>query len=145
MPGFTRVSDRVGSGRKPTLEGFDSLKQSGYRTLVYLYAANGDVSAVRDVAEKRGLTFVSIETTPERLADSSTQFSRLVQDTTAKPIYVVDDSGIRAGTLWYLHFRVVEAQGDDVARVRARALGMTDEGDEAKAFAISAQQYLANR
>src|SRR5262249_29144241 len=39
LPGFVRVKVGVASGRKPTLDGFDSLKQAGYRTVIYLHPA----------------------------------------------------------------------------------------------------------
>ena len=38
LPGFTKVKDGLASGRKPDLDGFASLKQSGYRTVIYLHA-----------------------------------------------------------------------------------------------------------
>jgi protein tyrosine phosphatase (PTP) superfamily phosphohydrolase (DUF442 family) len=139
------VTTGVASGRKPTLEGFDSLKQSGYRTVIYLHTAGADVSAARDVATKRGLAFIPIETTPEKLAGALEAFNAAVGDKTARPVYVFDDDGVRAGAVWYLHFRTVEAMNDDAARVRARPLGLTDQGDEARAFALATQRILETR
>src|SRR5262249_51617483 len=69
LPGFKVVKEGVASGRRPELDGFDTLKQNGYRTAVYLHGPGADTSAIRDLAEKKGLTFVAIETTPEKLAD----------------------------------------------------------------------------
>ena len=52
---------------------------------------------------------------------------------------------MRAGAVWYLHFRTAEALGDDVARLRAKALGLSEAGDEGKAFAVAIQRVLETR
>jgi protein tyrosine phosphatase (PTP) superfamily phosphohydrolase (DUF442 family) len=145
LPGFVKVKDGVASGRKPTLEGFDALKQAGYRTAVYLHPAGADLSAARDVAEKRGLRFVAIETTPEKLAEALAEFNAALTDRATRPVYVYDEDGVRAGAVWYLHFRTAEAMNDDAARVRARPLGLTDQTDDGKAFALATQRILETR
>jgi hypothetical protein len=145
LPGFAKVKDGLASGRKPSLEGFDSLKQAGYRTVVYLHPTGADVAAAKGVAETRRLTFVPIETTPEKLADAVALFNGTVRDRAMLPAYVFDDDGLRAGAMWYLHFRTAEAMNDDAARVRAKPLGFTTEGDEAQAFALATQRYLETR
>src|SRR5262249_40092827 len=103
LPGFVRVKEGVASGRKPTLDGVDALKQAGYRTVIYLHPAGADVSAAREVATKRGLAFVPIETTPEKLATVLEAFNATVADKAVRPAYVFDDDGVRAGAVWYLH------------------------------------------
>jgi len=145
LSGYTRVKQGLASGRKPSLDGFDALKRAGFRTVLYLHSAGADLSAVKDVASKRGLDFIALETTPEKLAAAIEQFNATVADTARHSIYVFDDDGIRAGAIWYLHFRTAESLNDDVARVRARPLGLTDDGDEARAFAIATQRYLETR
>lgn len=145
LSGFVKVKDGVASGRKPGLEGFDALKQSGYRSVIYLHPAGADVSAAREVAEKRSLHFTAIETTPENLAGALRLFNAAVADKATHPLYVYDDDGVRAGALWYLHFRTAETMNDDAARIRAKPLGLTDQGEEAKAFALATQRYLETR
>lgn len=145
LPGYTRLKDGVATGRKPALEGFDSLKQSGFRTVAYLHPAGADVSAARDVVEKRGLTFVAVETTPETLSAALTQVNQLVADKAGQPVYVYDDDGLRTGAVWYLHFRTVDAQAAEPARIRARSIGLTDQTEEGRAFWVAIQQVLANR
>lgn len=145
LPAFVRVKDGVASGRKPTLDGLDALKRAGYRTVVYLHPAGADVSATRDVVQNKGLAFVGIEVTPEKLAEAADPFNKVVGDRLSRPVYVTDDTGVRAGALWYLHFRTVEAQNDDAARIKARGLGFTDQGPEATEFQLAVQRYLENR
>lgn len=145
LSGFTRIQDGVATGRKPTLDGFDSLKSAGFRTLAYLHPAGADVSAVRDVAQQRGFTFVAVETTPETLPDAVRRVGQLVADRGGQPVYVFDDDGVRTGAVWYAHFRTVDAQPADTARIRAAGIGLTDQTDEGKAFWVAIQQYLATR
>lgn len=145
LPGYARVKEGIASGRKPSLDGFDALKQAGFRTVIYLHPAGADVAAVKDVAAKRGLAFVALEATPEKLPEVIEQFNAVTADKSRHTIYVFDDDGVRTGAIWYLHFRTAEAMNDDAARVRARPLGLTDQGEEAKAFAIATQRYLESR
>lgn len=145
ISGYTRVKEGLVTGRKPSLDGFDVLKQAGIRTVLYLHPAGADLSPVREIADKRGMAFVAIETTPEKLSTAIEQFNATVADSARQPIYVFDDDGVRTGIVWYLHFRTADSLNDDAARVRARPLGLSDEGDEARAFAVAAQRYLENR
>jgi len=140
-----RVKEGLATGRKPSLDGFDALKQAGFRTVLFLHAAGADWSAAKEIALKRGLAFVAIETTPEKLSSAIEQFNATVADSARHPIYVCDEDGTRAGVIWYLHFRTADSLNDDSARVRARPLGLSEEGDEARAFAVAAQRYLESR
>jgi protein tyrosine phosphatase (PTP) superfamily phosphohydrolase (DUF442 family) len=144
VPGFVRVNATAASGRKPALDGFDTLKKQGFRSAVYLHPPGADVGAVRDVAEQKGLTFTAIETTPEKLADASAAFDRVLMDRSAQPVYVFDDDGLRAGALWYVRFRTVDQLSPDVARIRARGLGLGDETDEARAYWVAIQRHLGS-
>jgi len=145
LPGFVKVQDDLATGRKPALDGFESLKKLGYRTVIYLHRAGADISPAKDVAEARGLKFVALETTPEKLAQSLNTFNAAVDDKSSRPVYVFDDDGVRTGAMWYLRFRTVDAMNEDAARVRARPLGFGDQSDEAKAFGLAIQRYLETR
>jgi hypothetical protein len=145
LPGYVRVKEGLATGRKPTLDGFESLKRTNFRTVIYLHAPGADLSAAKELASRMSLAFVAIETTPEKLGPAIEQFNGTAADTARHPIYVFDDDGVRAGALWYLHFRTADSMNDDAARVRARPLGLADDTDEAKAFAIATQRYLEKR
>jgi hypothetical protein len=144
LPGFTRLPDGLASGRKPELDGFASLKQAGYRTLTYLHPAGADVSPIREVASKRGLEIIPIETTPEKLPSALEAFNNAMTSKSLRPVYVCDDDGVRAGAVWYLHFRSI-GLNDDAARIKAKPLGSTSQSEEAQAFELAIQKYLANR
>jgi protein tyrosine phosphatase (PTP) superfamily phosphohydrolase (DUF442 family) len=145
VPGFTKLPDGLASGRKPDLDGLASLKQTGYRTIIYLHPTGTDVSAIRELAGKRELKFIPIEATPEKLTTAVEEFNAALADKALRPAYVFDDDGVRAGAIWYLHFKTAKSMNDDAARVRAKPLGLTDRGEEAQAFELAIQRFLSSR
>ncbi|QEG26002.1 hypothetical protein GobsT_07370 [Gemmata obscuriglobus] len=145
VSGAIKVKDGLFAGRKPTLDGFDALKTAGFRAVVYLHPNGQDVSAIKDMAASRGLTFHAIETTPETLSAALTEFNRVTADRLNRPAYVFGEDDLRAGAVWYLHLRTVDSFGDDAARLRAKPLGLSDQGDEGRAFALAIQSVLESR
>jgi hypothetical protein len=119
-----------------------SLKNARFRTVIYLHGPGADVAAVKDLAATRDLNLVAIETTPETLADASARFNQKLGDSLTRPAYVFADDNLRAGAVWYLHFRTVDVADPDVARLRAKALGLHEQGDEGKAFEVAIQKVL---
>jgi hypothetical protein len=142
---YTKVKDGLFAGNKPTLDGFTALKNAGFRTVIYLHAPGADVNAVKDMASTRDLQFIAIETTPETLVEASKQFDREAADRRSRPAYVFADNPVRAGAVWYLHFRSVDAQDNDVARLRAKPLGLSEQGEEGKAFALAIARVLETK
>lgn len=145
LPGFAR-SLGAGVGRKPTLEGLETLHRSGYKAVVYLHAPGADVSATRELAEKKGLRFIGLPIAADTLSSGFAQFAELVGSKEIRPAYFFDDDGVRSGTLWYLYFRSIESMPDDAAQVRAAPLGLRDaSGDERNKFWQAALAYQARR
>lgn len=143
LPGYAVVMDRVATGRKPTIDGFDTLRNQGYRSVVYLHAPAKDISAAKSLADKKGLTFIAISIEPANLKAAYGEFAERIGNTSNRPIYVFDDDGIRTGTLWYLHFRKVESMSDEAAQIRAAPLGLRDaSGDEKTNFWLAIQELL---
>jgi hypothetical protein len=148
LPGYARVPGRdgVASGRRPGLDGFDWLKSNGFKTVVYLHAPSADSASVRDLAESRGLRFVPIAVSPGTLPKAFDEFAAAVAERGNRPLYVIDETGVRAGSLWYLLFRTRDLLGDDTARLRAAPLGLTEATtEEQKQFWIAVQDFLAKR
>ncbi len=146
LPGFAVVRDRIATGRKPTLDGFDTLRGTGYKTVVYLHPVGRDTTATKDLAEKKGLVFVAIPVDASGLKSAAGTFAETVGDSARLPMYVFDDEGVRTGSLWYLYFRTVESMGDDAAQVKAAALGLRDAtGDEKTNFWLAVQEILSKR
>jgi len=139
LPGFTQIADGFAAGRKPTLDGFDTLKKDGYKTVLFLHAPGADVAAVRDLVEARGLTLVPVETTPEKVGDAFEAVKKATAEKSARPAYLFDDDGTRAAAVLYIHFKTVELESADVSRIRAKSLGLADDSD----FWPAIKQYLA--
>jgi protein tyrosine phosphatase (PTP) superfamily phosphohydrolase (DUF442 family) len=139
------IPERVATGRKPMLDGLDWLKTNGYRTALFLRRPGEPDAADRRQFEQRGLRFVSLEVSPETLSHATVdEFTRLVGDPNARPLFVYDQTGALAGGLWYLYFRQVERPDDDAARLRAGRLGLRDDADgEPAAMRSAVRQYLA--
>jgi protein tyrosine phosphatase (PTP) superfamily phosphohydrolase (DUF442 family) len=145
---FARVKDRVAGGLRPSLdEGLDWLQVNGYRTVVFIRAPGDDDSADRKQVEKRGMTYLSSEVSPEMLSrDVVDAFNRLVADPTSYPLFVYDRDGSLAGGLWYLHFRTAEQLPDETARIRAGALGLREDRDGShRLMWLAIQKFLADR
>ncbi len=139
--------NNVAGGKKPTVEGLDALKSKGFKTVLYLHAPDADMSAAKELVEKRGLKFVALAVSPQTLGDAGKIFAEQLKDAASKPLFVYDLDGVRAGSLWYLQFRKVDLVNDDVARIRAGALGLkdADTSEEQKQFWIAIQTQLAQR
>lgn len=127
VPGVVRVKAGLAAGPRPKPDELDRLRQAGYRTVIRLHAPGADVSADRAVATARGLEFVPLPVGADTLRDTLGTFNARVADPAGRPAYVWADEPDRAAILWYLHFRTADSLTDDVARVRAKPLGLTGE------------------
>ena len=116
----------VASGQRPTLDGYEWLAKSGYKTVAFAHDPAADVAPVKAVCEAAGLKFVSIPTGPDTIPAATTAFDAAVAAAKDSPLYVCDDTGLRAATLWYAHFRKVDLLSPDAAKVRANGLGLGD-------------------
>jgi hypothetical protein len=133
IPQFAYVNQKVAAGLRPAESGgLDWLQANNYRTVLYLRLPGEKDEADRKVVEKRELKYVSIEVSPSLLTKETVEeFFKLVRDPQQQPLFVYDRDGALAGGLWYLWFRLAEEAPDDVARIRARTLGLREDRDGA--------------
>jgi protein tyrosine phosphatase (PTP) superfamily phosphohydrolase (DUF442 family) len=145
IPQFVKVKDQVASGLKPLQDGWDWLKDNGYRTLVHLRQPGEDDAPDRLEVEKRGLKYHSLELSPKTLSKTVVEeFTRLVGDKGNYPLFVYDKDGVVAGGLWYLSFRTADRLTDEEARKKAGGLGLKEEqaGDQ-RLMWLAIQKYLS--
>jgi hypothetical protein len=145
IPDFRIIKKGVASGLRPThLEGLDWLKTNGYRMAVYIRAPGEPDDADRKLFEdKHGMKFASLAIAPDALTlEVVDQFNHMVADPANRPLFVYDKDGSLAGALWYLHFRMIDQQGDEEARAIAARLGLKEEHRE---MWIAIQKVLSGR
>ena len=129
------------------LDGVDWLKQNGYRAVLHLLQPGEDDAAERKLFEMRGLKYLSLEISPQTLSRTVVEeFNRAVGDRTNQSLFMYDKNGALTGSLWYLHFRTVEALPEDDARIKAARLGLKSEpeGDH-KNMWLAIQKYLSGQ
>lgn len=128
LSGFQVVKGKtnVASGQKPTFDGYEWLLKNGYKTVAFAHDPAADVAPVKAACEAAGLKFVGIPTGPDTIPAATAAFDAAVAAAKDSPLYVCDDTGLRAATLWYAHFRKVDLISPDSAKVRANGLGLGD-------------------
>jgi protein tyrosine phosphatase (PTP) superfamily phosphohydrolase (DUF442 family) len=129
IPQFAEVREGVAAGLRPSLDdGLDWLQATGYRTVLHLRLPGEDDSAERKQVEKRGLTYLSLEVSPQSFDRAKADdFLDIVRASARTPLFVYDKDGSLAGPLWYLYFRSVDNLPADSARQRARTLGLRED------------------
>jgi protein tyrosine phosphatase (PTP) superfamily phosphohydrolase (DUF442 family) len=143
---FAPAKDNVATGLRPLLdEGLDWLKAHGYRSVVQIQLPGANDSPDRKQVEKRGMKYLSLELSPQSLSKENVEeFNRIVRDTSGQPVFIYDRDGALASALWYLYFRTVDQFPDDVARVRARSLGLREDRDGThRDMWLAVQKYLS--
>jgi protein tyrosine phosphatase (PTP) superfamily phosphohydrolase (DUF442 family) len=148
IPQFALARDRVAAGLRPMLDdGLDWLQANGYRSVLHVKRPGEDDDADRRQVEKRGMRYLSLEASPQTLGRQVVEdFNRAVNDAAGYPLFVYDRDGALAGALWYLYFRTAEHAGDDVARVRAGALGLREDRDEGhREMWLAVQRFLGDQ
>jgi len=146
IPQFAFAQDRkVATGLKPFPDGLDWLRVNGYRTVLHIIQPGEDDAADRRQVEKYGLKYLSLELSPQSLSRATVeQFGRTVNDAASQPLFVYDRDGALAGGLWYLHFRTVDKDSDDVARIRAGPLGLKPDSDGThRTMWVAIQKYAS--
>jgi protein tyrosine phosphatase (PTP) superfamily phosphohydrolase (DUF442 family) len=146
IPQFATAMDSVTTGLRPSLDdGLDWLQAHGYRTVAQIRTPGENDTTDRKQVEKRGMKYMSVEVSPQTLTKAVVEeFTRLVRDKSAQPVFIYDRDGALAGALWYLYFRTIEQFPDDVARIRAGSLGLREDREGAnRDMWLAVQKYLS--
>jgi protein tyrosine phosphatase (PTP) superfamily phosphohydrolase (DUF442 family) len=145
IPQFAKAVENVWGGLRPSIDdGLDWLAAKEYRTVLHLRAPGEPESPDRKQVEKLGMTYLSLEVSPQTLSrDKFDEFVKVVGDIARRPLFVYDQDGSIAGPLWYLYFRKVGGNDDGPARVRADALGLrADREGPHRLMWLAVQKYL---
>jgi hypothetical protein len=149
LPDMTRVigEENIASGRKPSLDGLNWLQKAGYRTVVYIHDPKMNPEPAAELCRTRGMKFVGIPASTGKLPEMVKAFELALADAANRPVYVCDDNGLWAGTIWYTHFRTASLMNPDAAKVRANSLGLADPDTNAEQKKLwdAAQEYLRTK
>ena len=136
----------VSNGDRPTLEGLDSLKKSGFRTVVYFHLPKADTAPARQLCEQRGLTLVAIPITADEVSTAYAGFAKALQNKDRGLTYVCDDAeGLHTGAMWYGYFRRAGLLSVDASLVRARSLGLPSTDSIPDAWRTALAREFDNR
>jgi hypothetical protein len=130
IPQFAEARENVYAGLRPPLEGLDWLQKNRVQTVVQVRLFGEDDSAVRKEVEARGMRYVAFEVSPVTLTKEKTdEFVKLIRDNAKTGLFVFDQDGSLAGSMWYLYLRNGEFLDNDPALLRARGLGLQTNRD----------------
>jgi protein tyrosine phosphatase (PTP) superfamily phosphohydrolase (DUF442 family) len=137
----------VASGQQPFPDGATWLKEHGYKTVLHIRGPNETDNAAKQLFEKRGLIYLSLEVSPQTLTkDVVERFNQIVGDEKNRPLFVFDKNSSLAGGMWYLHFRTAMDMSDEKARAESSRLGFRqDLDDNHRDMWIAVQNYLKNQ
>jgi protein tyrosine phosphatase (PTP) superfamily phosphohydrolase (DUF442 family) len=129
------------------LDGLDWLKANGFRAVLQIRAPGENTDSDRQLLEKRGLKYLSLEVSPRTLTPTVVdEFNKLVADPANRPLFVYDRDGSLAPALWYLHFRTADKLPDEESRRKAAALGLREDADGTQRdMWLAVQKYLAEQ
>jgi protein tyrosine phosphatase (PTP) superfamily phosphohydrolase (DUF442 family) len=142
---FSQPIPGVAGGLRPSIDdGLDWLAKQGYRTVLHVRGAGEADDTDRKQVEKLGMTYLSLEVSPSTLTRAKVEeFAKLVGDTARRPLFIYDQDGALAGPLWYLYFRKVNNDTDEVARIKADRLGLrTEREGPHRLMWLAVQNYL---
>jgi hypothetical protein len=146
IPQFAKARENVAAGLRPLIEGWDWLQANRYRTVLNVKLPGEDDSSDRAIVQRHGMKYLSIEVSPATLSRAVVdRFSRIMDDPNNHPLFVYDKTGILAGGLWYLYFRLAENHTDEAARVLAGRLGLHEIDADNRDMWLAIQKLLGER
>ena len=146
IAGFDSARANVTVGQRPSLEGLDWLQKSNVRTVVFLHLPGEATDADRQQVEKRNMIFVPIEINPRDLSrDSIDRFLRLQTASSTDKAFVYDLNGSISGAMWYLSFRSIEQDSDEIARIKAGSLGQGENRDASRELWQAVRKHLEQK
>ncbi len=90
------------------------------------------------------MSYISLEVSPQTLTPAKVEeFAKRVRDAAGQPMFVYDVDGAIAGSMWYLYFRTVDNDIDEVARIKANRLGLREDREGThRLMWLAVQKYL---
>lgn len=134
IPNYYRLRDDIVTAGQPTAEGFQTLKDAGFETIVNLRTAEEGAVEEKAQVENMGLTYYNIPIgrdgfTPEMLET----FSEILENPDRGPLVIHCASSNRVGALWYMYQVLDAGEAPDAALAEGKKAGLTSEALEKRA------------
>ncbi|MFM7114075.1 MAG: hypothetical protein ACKO26_23320 [Planctomycetota bacterium] len=145
IPGYAVLSDKIAGGHQPFPDGVAWLKEAGFYLVIHLRHENENAITTRELVEKYGLNYRSIEIEANKL-DSATLagLDRDIQSANGKPVFIFDKDGLRTGAVWIAYATKYLGIEESISRDQSARLGYRKE-TAGQTWEISISELLKNR
>lgn len=128
IPSYAVLSEKIAGGHQPFPDGISWLKEAGFSTVIHLRSNTDDVVASRQLVERQGLAYKSMEVSPQGLDTALlTTIDNDIQSANGRPVFIFDRDGSRTGAIWIVYATKYLAISESQAREQAARLGYRKE------------------
>ena len=107
------------------MEGLDTLKKAGFRTVIFFHHPKSDTAPAFQLCEQRGMELVAIPITADDTPSAFASFTKALAKANRGKTYVCDEAGgLHTGAMWYGYFRKELLLSADASQVRAHSIGL---------------------
>ena len=138
---FTRVSDQYCTGGQPKLEALEKLKAEGVKSIINLRQPSEHRAADEEAkAKELGLKYFNIPVVYREPKDEqATEFLKITDDPTNRPVFIHCTAAIRVGAFWMIRRVLRDRWTVEAAEEEARKIGLR----EAPHLTEFAKNYIA--
>lgn len=145
IPGYAVLSDKIAGGHQPFPDGVAWLKEAGFYLVIHLRYENEDATSTREMVEKFGLNYRSIEIEAKKLDFTTLEsIDRDIQTSNGKPVFIFDKDGMRTGAVWIAYATKCLGIEESLARDQSARLGYRKETAD-QAWEISITELMKRR
>ncbi len=139
---YVRPTDgNVAYGGQPTEDGFQAVKDAGFKTVINLRPVDEMSFDEKKVVEDLGMTYVNIPITTFSITDEKiSQLAELLGDPEAAPVLMHCGSSNRVGGMWYIYRVLFEEASEEEAMEEAVEYGLRN-----TMLTTAVKQYVSKR
>ncbi len=139
---YVRPTDgNVAYGGQPTEDGFQAVKDAGFKTVINLRPVGEMSFDEKKVVEDLGMTYVNIPITTFSITDEKiSQLAELLGDPEAAPVLMHCGSSNRVGGMWYIYRVLFEEASEEEAMEEAVEYGLRN-----TMLTTAVKQYVSKR
>lgn len=125
---FTRVSDQYCTGGQPKLEALEKLKSEGVKSIINLRTPGEHRAADEEAKAKEvGLKYFNIPVVyRDPKEEQATEFLKLTDDPTNRPVFIHCTAAIRVGAFWMIRRVLRDGWTVEAAEEEAKKIGLRE-------------------